>query len=154
VSAVGNNDWSGAGDLFHEDAPPMQMIDDTDGMGSYEEYLDEQQRFNSDRTQLDIAEDLSPSINGHEELRYYPEWDQETAENATAAGPSPDNAGSADEMKVVLTTLEVDASTWYSDDSDEPSYLSGETTTALVGSHVVLSNGDWSLWSPPSFGGV
>lgn len=154
ISAVRNNSWRSAGDLFHEDAPPMQTIDDTDGMSSYEDFLSEQQGgFNSDRSELDIAESLSPSVNSHEEFSHYPEWNQEVAENAFVSGPSPDNTGIADEVKLIFTTLEVDASTWYGDDSDEPGYLSGNTTTVFAPSTVVLSGGDWSLWNAPDLGG-
>ncbi len=112
ISAVRNNNWRSAGDPFHEDAPPMRTIDDTDGMSSYEDFLSEQEGgFNSDRSELDVAENLSPSVNSHEKFSHYPEWNQEVAANARITGPLSDNAGIVDEVKLIFTTLEVNAST-------------------------------------------
>lgn len=139
VNAVAENDWAAIEELFHEESETIQRIESDDETDNYESLLENDGR-------LDRLEGLSPSVKDHIEFEHYPEFDEQAAEVIGFNLPGPEVADSIDEVKRIVTIIEVDISTAFPEDDERGEYLAGETTTEAANAAVVLSEGEWSLW--------
>lgn len=140
VTAVAENDWVTIEGLFHEESEVIQRIESSDNIDNYEQVLENDGR-------LSRLEGLSPSVKDHIEFEHYPEFNEQTAESTGFNLPGPEMVDSIDEVKRIITIIEVDISAAFPDDGERGKYLAGETTTQAANSVVVLSEGEWSLWS-------
>lgn len=139
VTALADNNWATAEELFHGESPVSQEISSRDDIDNFEDLLESVGI-------LERAEDIEPSVDSLTEYSHYSDYTEETANQVPFRGPSGEQAGSIDELKRILAVFEVDASTWFGENSDRPDQLAGDTTKVRDISSVVSDGGGWSLW--------
>lgn len=145
LSAVADNDWEAAADLYHEDSTAIRSIEgDEDEMGfgmepvdDYEEYLEEVEGS------LEHLQDMEPSVEDIYVYNHVPDLDEEAVEELNI-DIDPEDAENFDEWKFVFAVVSDDTDAIV--DEEEEEYLTEETKSTF--SFQVLSqDGDWYLWS-------
>lgn len=139
IEAIAGNDWALAGDQYHEDASPIQEIEGTDGMDTYEDFLEANEL-------LERYEALQPAI---EELYVWERVGEPTEEAADTIMTLPDAAVGADEWKSIIAIVSVHAETFYRERFREgyPEFLADERTNEAVQLGTIREDETWSLWS-------
>lgn len=139
VDGISANDWSGMGNLYHDDAPVMNRIEDDSDFDSYEGFLESQET-------LSTLEELEPTIDSIGEFYHITEITRESVEQLPVE-MSPERAASVDELRSVVAFITVGADQFGSTEEDQSEYYDDGMRNQPLTCQVVLADGRWQLWS-------
>ena len=138
VNAIAANNWARIPELFHDDAPLVQRIQNSNNFESYEGYLRE-------RGNLETWERIEPELQSTEELYHITDVSRESQEQLRLGLDGA--ADSIDEYRRVVAFASASIETLRDDQQDIAQYYENGTQNLPVLSTVVLADGAWQLWT-------
>lgn len=139
VDGISANDWAAMADLYHDDAPVMNRIEERSEFDSYEDYLKSQDM-------LSTLEELEPKIDSTGEFYHVTEITKESVEQLPVE-MSPEGAESVDELRSIVAFITVDADQFGSAEGEQSEYYDDGMRNQPLTCQVVLADGNWQLWS-------
>lgn len=139
VDAIAADNWAQAEELYHEDAPIISRIEETQGVEDYEGYLDS-------REILEQWEDLDPELDGIQEFYRATEISEESID-ALRIQIGGDTIERIDEARTVIAFLTVEVGALNEDREEAGEYYENGTQNRPLTCELVLADGEWSLWN-------
>ncbi len=139
VNAVAANNWTRVPELYHEDAPLMQQIDNSNEFDNYEGYLRQRER-------LETFERIEPELQNTQELYHITDVTQESQEKLRL-GIEGGAVETIDEYRRVAAFASVPVEMSREDQEDIAKYYDNGTENLVMPCTVVLTDETWQLWT-------